>query len=122
MWVTRSPISGSDAALCRDAALLFGLDEGVVVPVVLVGVGLGELDERLVEGVAGAEVGGDGDAVAGAGVSTNKRPGTEPGVDGHGAGVHGLDERGALPVTELADVEVALHAVVARVVVPTQED
>ena len=63
-----------------DAAVLLGLDEGVVVAFVLVGVGLGELGEGLVEGVAAAEVGGDGDAVAGAGVGPGQGPAAEAAV------------------------------------------
>ena len=51
-----------------------------------------------------------------------RRPGADAAVDGHGGGGHGLDERGALPVPELADVEVALDAVEAPSVVPAQED
>ena len=101
---------------------LLGLDEGVVVALVLVGVGLGELDEGPVEGVTGAQVGGDGDTVAGAGVGPDQRAGTHAGVEGHGGGVHGLDQRGALPVPELTDVEVALDAVDTLGVVPAQED
>src|SRR6476646_8446039 len=42
---------GSDAVLGGDAAALLGLDEGVVVTLVLVGVRLGELDQGPVEGV-----------------------------------------------------------------------
>ena len=41
--------------------------ESGVVPFVLVGVGLGELGDRSVECVSGAEVRGEGDAVTGAG-------------------------------------------------------
>ena len=59
-------------------------DEGVVVALVLVGVGLGELDEGPVEGVAAAEVGGDGDAVAGAGVGPGQASSRTCGRRGHG--------------------------------------
>src|SRR5215218_1740183 len=113
---------GSDTALDGDAAAHLGFDEGVVVAFVLVGVSLGELDESAIEGVTVAEVGRDGDAVAGAGMSPDQRAGTQPTVKSHGGGVHRLDERGALPVTKLADVEVALDAVEALAVVPAEED
>jgi hypothetical protein len=45
-----------------------GCHEFLVVALVLVGVALGEVGDRLVERVAAAEVSGDGDRVAGPGV------------------------------------------------------
>src|SRR5580698_10804947 len=50
------------------------VDQGLVVTFVLVGVGRGELGDRAVEDGRAAQVGGDGDTVAGAGV----RPGQGP--------------------------------------------
>ena len=50
--------------LRRDPTRLGGLEDRRVVALVLIGVGLRELGQRPVEGVARAEVGGDRDAVA----------------------------------------------------------
>src|SRR5215469_10931796 len=60
-----------------------GLERGVVA-VVLVGVLFGEIGGRLVELVGAAEVRGQGDAVAGAGVSPGQAPPAQPGVGRHG--------------------------------------
>ena len=82
-----------------------------VVTLVLVGIGLREFRQGAVEGVAAAEVGGDGDAVAGPSVGAGQvRPQTL-GVVGQRGRVHRLDQRRALLVPELADVVVALDAV-----------
>src|SRR3954452_1473683 len=77
----------------------------LVVALVLVGVGLGEGSNRLVEGVALAEVGGDRDAVAAAGVGVGQGGTADLGVGGEGGGVHALDLCRALLVPELAHVE-----------------
>ena len=55
-------------------AALDCLLELVVIALVLVGVGLGEVGDGAVEGVAAAEVGGDSDAVAGACMGAGERP------------------------------------------------
>jgi hypothetical protein len=60
-----------------------GVDGGLqcpVVAVVLVGVGLGELDERTVEAVAVAEVSGYRDPVAAAGVCAGQSPAAQRAV------------------------------------------
>src|SRR5262245_36709344 len=83
-----------------------GRGEGLVVAFVLVGVAGGELGDGPVEQVALAEVGGDGDPVAPAGVRPGQRRPAEPRVlrgAGHGQPVH---VRAALPVVELAHVVV----------------
>ena len=58
------PVVRSQTAFDGDAAVLLGLYQCVVVTLVLVGVVLGELGQRPIEGVAAAKVGGDSDAVA----------------------------------------------------------
>ena len=63
--------------------LFSACDERVVVPLVLVGVGLGELGDGPVEGIAAAEVGRDGDAVAGAGMGPGQGGGAHARVDRH---------------------------------------
>ena len=78
-----------------------------VVLLVLVGVGDGEVGDGLVEGVLAAEVGRDGDPVAGARVGAGERPAAQPAVDGHAGRDHLLDGQRRLPVAQLADVEVA---------------
>jgi hypothetical protein len=57
-----------------------GLERGVVA-LVLVGVGFGEVGDRLVELCGAAEVGGQGDAVAGAGVRPGQGPPAQAGGD-----------------------------------------
>src|SRR6185295_9575494 len=52
-------VAGSDTFDRIDSAVLCGLDEGLVVLVVLVGVLSGEFGDRLIDLVSGAEVGGD---------------------------------------------------------------
>ena len=59
----RCPV-GSDPCLSLDAAGLDGGGERVVVVFALIGVGLRELGDRLVELIAAPEVRGDRDAVA----------------------------------------------------------
>ena len=62
-----------------------------MVALVPVGVGLGELDQRAVERVRRAEVGGDRDPVAGAGVRPGQRPAAEPPVVASPPGSIALD-------------------------------
>ena len=61
--------------------------------------------------VTGAEVAGDRNRVAGAGVGPGQGPPAQLGVGGQPAGSIVSIDRGALPVPQLADVEVALDAV-----------
>ena len=72
--------------------------------------------------VAAAEVCGDCDPITGAGVRSSQRRCAHARVGRQGGRSHRLDNRGALPVTKLADVVVAFDAVDAVHVVPTQED
>src|SRR3954447_2073413 len=120
-WAVMRPFFSALAGGAEVALVLLGLDEGVVVALVLVGVGLGELGDGAVERVTRAQVRGDGDAVTGAGVRLGEGGGTEPGVHRHGGRVQRLDEDGSLPVAELADVVVALDAVDALHLVPAEE-
>ena len=62
----------SQAGLADEATGADRIDQGLVVALVLVGVGGGEVGDRPVEGVAGAEVGGDRDPVPGAGVGAGE--------------------------------------------------
>src|SRR5215470_14639903 len=98
-----------------------GLERGVVA-VVLVGVFLGEVGDRLVEFAGAAEVGGQGDAVAGSGVGPGQGPPAHLRVDGHARGDHLLDREGELPVLQLAYVVVVLLPVGAYHVGPAEED
>src|SRR5580698_957716 len=99
----------SDALDRLDAPRLDRLDEVLVVLLVLVGVTLREVGDRLVERVAGAQVGGDGDWVAGTGVGASHGPPADAGVEGEPERYHLLDHRRALHVAQLAPVEVAVH-------------
>jgi hypothetical protein len=58
-----APALSSDAFDCLESSGADRVGEGLVVAFVLVGVGLGEVGDRLVEGVALAQVGGDRDRV-----------------------------------------------------------
>src|SRR6202042_316306 len=76
-----------------------------------------------VERVAGAEIRGDRDAVAAAGVRSRERPAAQPSVGRHSKRDHLLDLRRALPVLELATVEVARNPVESLLDVnPAEED
>src|SRR6478736_5507531 len=89
-----------------DAAGLDGVEEGLVLAFVLVGVGGGEVGDGFVEDVAGKQVGGDGDPVAGAGVDAGQGCPAPSGVHRHRGGGHGVDVGRAFPVPQLAYVEV----------------
>src|SRR6478672_12688624 len=94
----------------------------VEVGLVLVGVGFGEVGHRLGEPVATTEVGGNGNAVPGAGVRPCQGPAAHAGVGAHAGGHHALDLRRALPVAQLAHVEVARLPVNADRLAGAEED
>src|SRR4051812_1977395 len=98
-----------------------GLERGVVV-FVLIRVFLGEIGDRLVELAGAAEVGGQGDAVAGSCVRPGQGPSAHAGVDLHAGRSHLLDRRGEFPVLELAYVVVSVDLVRAGHVGPAEED
>ena len=92
-----------DARFGRQDAGFYGAEEGAVVPVVLVGVGDGEIADGPVERRPSAQVGGDGDAVARAGVGPGQGPAADAAVDGQGGrGQVGRVDRD-LAVPELAE-------------------
>src|SRR4051812_8568801 len=95
------------SGLGREAAVVDGVAQRAEVALVAVGVDLGEGDERAVERVGRAEVGGDRDAVAGARVGARERPCAQRAVLAQLPGRHRADVDRALAVPELADVEVA---------------
>jgi hypothetical protein len=82
-----------------------------VIARVEIGVGGGELGDRVVESVALAEVCRDRNPVAGASVCASERPATCLRVAGEAVRQYCLDVRRALPVPELTDVEVVSPAV-----------
>ena len=102
----------SESGLGLDAAVRDRIDERRVVALVLVGVGLGERGDRAIERVTRAEVAGDGDGIPGARVGAGQRPRAQPRVERHRLGPHRGDVGGGLRVPQLAQVEVALPAVV----------
>src|SRR4051794_26631307 len=115
-WAARARLRGDAAGVDR-------LGEGLVVALVLLCVYPGEFEDRSVESVAAAEIGGDGDAIAAARVSARERPPAQRPVGGHAPRDHLLDLRGALPVFELSHVEVATSPVQAfRNMEPAEED
>src|SRR5215470_16224692 len=85
---------------------LRGLHQGVVITLVLVGVGAREPADGAIEDVRAAEIGGDGDAVAGAGVGPGQRPAAQRAVHLQALWTQERDFDGELPVPQLPDVEV----------------
>src|ERR1700733_1788815 len=117
----RAPMS--QALLSDDPPGLDGFKDRVVVTLVLVGVGVGELRDGLVEDVRAAQVSGDGDGVSRPGVGARQGPSAHLAVHAHATRDHGVDVEGELPVPQLADVEVTLLPVQAgRDAMPPQED
>src|ERR1043165_4535992 len=99
------------------------VDQGLVVTLVLIGVGDGELRDGAVEDIRAAKVGGDGDAVAGAGVPPGQRPAAQRAVQLESLRPQELDFDGEFPVPQLADVEVPGAPVKTRLhALPAQED
>src|SRR4051812_13991636 len=99
------------------------MDEGRVVGLGHVGVRLCERGDGAVERGALAEVRRDGDAVARAGMRAGERPATHPAVAAQRGYVDRLDVDRALPIPQLADVEVADVAVERRSIAdPTEKD
>src|SRR5580692_13135028 len=90
---------------------LHGRCECFIVLFVLVGVGDGEVGDCTVEGIALAQVGGDGDPVAPPGVGAGEGGGADARVQGGTRNEHAVNVGAALPVVELAHVVVAGHAV-----------
>src|SRR6266568_4811865 len=118
-WVSRT----SQVALCGYPPRGHRVDERLVVTLVLIGVRAGELRNGLVEYARAAQVGGDGDPVAGAGVCPRQRPAAERAVHPQAARHHGLDGEGEFPVPQLADIEVTRPPVQAGLgPLPAQED
>src|SRR4029077_8038284 len=74
---------GSEARLGGEPSRLNRLLERLVVAFVLLGVGVGELDDRPVEGRPFAEIGGNRHAVAAAGMSASKSPSARASVARH---------------------------------------
>src|SRR5665213_2828249 len=99
-----------------------GLDQGLMIGSVLLGIGLGETSDGRVEGRSRSQVGGDGDAIARARMGPSQGPTAQLAVDAHAAWLHGGDVDRALVVPELADVEVPGYAVDAVDGHPTEQD
>src|SRR4051794_23814904 len=89
---------------------------------VLVGVRLGELTHGPVETVRLAEIGSDRNPVPGACMRSGQCPSADLPVARHGFEVGVLHFHRALPVAELADVEIPVHVVDAVDPLPAQED
>src|SRR2546425_2348755 len=105
-----------------DSPGLHCLAEQSVVALVLVCVGLRERGHRAIEGVALAQVGSDGDAVAGAGVGARESPGTEPSPGLYRGNRLAADVNRPLPVAELAHIVVVLLPIQPPHPLPAKED
>src|SRR4051794_433262 len=97
---------GSEVTRRLDAAAGGGVGETPVIAVVDVGVGLGEVGDRVVESRRRAEVPGDGDAIAGPCVRPGEAPRAELAVGLQPVRTELDDLDRALPVPQLAHVEV----------------
>ena len=82
----------------------------------------GELGDGMIEPVARAEVRIDGNPVPGTSVRARYRPTTGDRIGGEAAWRDRLDVDRALPIPELADVEVASSTIFVLGMNPTQED
>src|SRR5262249_30016499 len=96
----------SDARLHLDAAGANCLHELPVVALVLVGIGKGKIRDRLVKGRAPSHVPGQHCGIARARVCARQRPAAYLGIAHQVRGLHDLDHRLDLDVSELPDIEV----------------
>src|SRR5215813_9386277 len=87
-------------------AFAHGLHENLVVALVLIGIGLGEVGDGFVEYVALAKVSADLCRLAGAGVRVGEGPSAQLGVLHHDATAESFDEHADLHVLELSDIAV----------------
>src|ERR1700693_4362890 len=81
----------SQALLSDDSPGLDGFEYRVVVTLVLVGVGVGELRDGLVEDVRATQVSSDGNGVTGPGVGARQGPSAQVAVHAHATRHHGVD-------------------------------
>jgi hypothetical protein len=99
------------------------VDQGLIVTLVLVGVSGGEPRDGLVEDVRAAQVGRDGDPVAGPRVRPGQRPAAQRAVHLQPFRAKQGDLDGEFPVPQLPDVEVPGPPVQACLgALPAQED
>src|SRR4051812_24171981 len=114
--------SASDSTLRLDVFGRYGVDEALVVTVVLIGIGDGEGGDGTVEGVATAEVRADRYRVSGAGMRSGQHPAAHLAVDLEHRGFHRGDVGRGLPVPQLPHVVVVGSAVDAVEAFPPEED
>src|SRR5438045_781169 len=122
--IRRGPVK-APSVLVLDCEAAFGgsRTESGVVALVLVRVRGRELEQRAVERVALAEVGRERDAVAGARVCAGEQEAADISVDLEAAWVDRVEVDRALPVPELAEVEVTRRPVERLLCVrPAEED
>src|ERR1044072_8205364 len=117
-----SLLIASSGRLSRYPSRTDGVDECLVVLLVLVGVALGEGHERSVEGVAPAQVRGDGDPVARPRVCAGQRGTAQLAEGPHSGRHHRLGFGDALPVPQLPYVELSSPPVDPLYPLPAEED
>src|SRR5271169_47851 len=117
-----SPADVSDAGRRLGSAVFHGSLERGVVTIVLVGVLLSEVSGRQVELAGATKVGGQGDAVAGAGVCPGQGPPAQSGVGRQVRGGHLLDRHGEFPVLQLPHVIVAVCSIGVARAGPAEKD
>src|ERR1700738_4678852 len=96
----------SHPRLGDDPAVVDRIQESVIVPLVLIGIDLGERTDGVVEDLARPEGSGDGDPVTRSGVGPGEGPAAEPAIGGHALRYHLISVGRALPIAQLTDVEV----------------
>ena len=96
--------------------------QGREVGLVLIGVRVGEVGDRLAESAAAPEIAGDRDPIARAGVGAREDRAADLGVCGHPCRRHHLHHGRALLIPELAHVEVPFLAIGALRRQPAEEN
>jgi hypothetical protein len=102
--VLQSPAEGTDleTELGMDSAIGDGVDQRLMVNLILVGARTGEGGDGAVESITRAEVGSDGNPVTGPSVSASECPAAHFRIDRERLGGHGLHVDRVLPIPELA--------------------
>src|SRR5664279_1252266 len=118
----RAPTYRLDAGLGDDTSGLGCTGQFCVVAGVLFGAGLGKVGDGVLEAVALAEVGGDGDPIPGPGMGPGQCLAADPPVEDHHVRNHLLHYHRSLAIAQLTHIEVAFDPVEACESLPAEED
>src|ERR1019366_2717608 len=111
-----------DAGLGHDTSGRGCAGQFCVVADVLFGAGLGKVGDGVIEAVALAEVGGDGDPIPGPGMGAGQCLAADLPVEAHTVRNHLFHYHRSLAVAELTYVEVAIDSVRSFCSLPAEED